>query len=91
MWSNVSQLKKIHTTIEKLNDYILQSDERVLLNKLDATSENEFEEDVYLKDEDEIKESIRLFHKCEKYYKSMVEACPKLVELVDQCLEEMSQ
>ena len=88
---NVSQLKKIHTTIEKLNDYILQSDERVLLNKLDATSENEFEEDVYLKDEDEIKESIRLFHKCEKYYKSMVEACPKLVEIVDQCLEEMSQ
>ncbi len=88
---NVKQLKKIYATIEKLNEYILQSDERVLLSKLDAVSENEFEEDVYLEEDDDIKESIRLYDKCEKYYNAMADACPSLEELVDQCLRDLDE
>lgn len=86
---NIKELKKAYATIEKINDYLLSSEERVLLSKLDAVSENEFEEDVYLEEDDDIKESIRLYDKCEKYYDSMIKTIPRLLELVEKCLAEL--
>lgn len=87
---NVKELKKINSAIEKIDDRLLESEERVLISKLDASIDKQFDEDVYEIENDDIKESIRLYEKCEKYYTGIAKVIPELVELIDTCLNDIN-
>lgn len=86
---NVKELKKINSSMQKVDNVLLDSEERELLAKIDSEADNAFEEDIYQTEADHIKESIRMYEKCEKYYSALSEACIKLSNYVDECLESM--
>lgn len=86
---NVKELKKINSNMQKVDDMFLNAEERELLTKICAKADNAFEEDMYQSDADDIKESIRMYSKCEEYYSSLADACVKLGEFIEECLMEM--
>lgn len=87
---NLKGLKKINASIEKMDNYLLESEESVLFSKLDSSVDEEFQQDVFDVEDDDIKESIRLYEKYEKYYNGLAKIIPQLNELIDNCLSELS-
>ncbi len=86
---NVKELKKINGYIEKVDAALLEAEERELLGKLTAEADTEFEQDMFEKLENEIEESIRMYNKCEKYYRALAKAVPTLIGYMDSCLKEL--
>lgn len=88
---NIKELKKINDSIEKLDEYYIDCDERVLLSKYIAADENDFDSDMYDCEKDDIKESIRMYDKCEKFYSSIGDAVPKIIELIAESLVAINE
>ncbi len=86
---NVKELKKINSNMQRVDEMFLNAEERELLTKISAKADNAFEEDMYQAEADDIKESIRMYIKCEEYYSSLADACVKLGEFIEECLMEM--
>lgn len=86
---NVKELKRINANMQKVDDMFLNAEERELLSKISSEADNAFEEDMYQSETDDIKESIRMYNKCEQYYGSLADACVKLGEFIEECLMEM--
>lgn len=47
----------------------------------------EFEDDFYMVESDHIQEAIRMYKKSAAYYKSIADAIPKVVDMVEQAIE----
>lgn len=86
---NIKELKRINACMEKTDAMLLESEERELLSRLSAIADNEFEEDMFEMETDDIKESIRMYDKCEKYYKALGDSIPILIEYIDDCLKDI--
>ena len=86
---NVKELKRINAYMQKMDDIILASNERSIFERIMPEAEIEFESDMYETETDDIKESIRMYNKLEKYYGAISESCPKIIELIDQALEQL--
>ncbi len=87
---NVKELKKINVSMQKVDELILSSNVKSVFERLIPEAEIEFETDLYETQDDDIKESIRMYEKCEKYYKAISEACPRIIELIDLSLEKIA-
>lgn len=86
---NVKELKKINATMQKADDNLLEAQERELLSKIDSSADNALEEDLYEMEKDDIKESIRMYEKCDRYYSALAEGCVNITAYIDQCLNAM--
>ncbi len=88
---NVKELKKINAVMERLDERLVNCKELVLFDKIIHSDALDFETDMYMEEEDHIKESIRMYDKCEKYYTAIADACPKLIEFADECLAGLKE
>ncbi|MBO5424117.1 MAG: motility associated factor glycosyltransferase family protein [Lachnospiraceae bacterium] len=86
---NVKELKKINAIMAKADDKYTTMDESTMVRKFVALEDYNFSNDVYVEGDDEIKEAIRMYEKSNKYYKAIADATPKIIEIVDDCLEKM--
>ncbi len=86
---NVKELKKINSIMQKADETLLEAQERELLSKIDSGADNAFEEDLYEMEADDIKESIRMYKKCEKYYTALAEGCVNITADIEHCLNAM--
>lgn len=88
---NVKELKKINATMAKADDKYTTMDESTMVRKFVALEDYNFANDVYVEGDDEIKEAIRMYEKSNKYYQAIADATPKIIEIVDDCLEKMKK
>lgn len=88
---NIRELKRINASIGKLDEKLMNSDERIYFAKYVSGADIDLADDMYLEEEDDIKESIRMYNKSEKYYQSIADAIPKIIEIVDNCKEKLVQ
>ncbi|MBQ8167493.1 MAG: motility associated factor glycosyltransferase family protein, partial [Lachnospiraceae bacterium] len=86
---NTKELKRINALLDKIGNKFLDSEERIYIIKYAAAADAEYSEDIYQVEDDEIKEGIRLYNKSEKYYQTLADAVPKLIEFIDQCLNRI--
>lgn len=85
---NIKELKRINAFIDKLDKKLLASEERIYITKFVADADIELADDMYVEEEDDIKESIRMYKKSEKYYQSIADAIPKIITVLDDCIEK---
>lgn len=88
---DVKELKKINATMEKLDERLVNCKELILFDKIIHSELLDFETDIYMEEDDHIKESIRMYDKCEKYYTAIADACPKLIGFADECLAGLNE
>lgn len=86
---NVKELKRINATIAKLDQRIMESDERIYITKYVSDADFDMAEDMFAEEEDHIKESIRMYNKSEKYYESIAKAIPEIIEHFEACKEKI--
>jgi len=83
---NVKELKRINAFIGKLDDKLMDSKEQIYLAKYVSNADVEFADDIYVEEEDDIKESIRMYDKSEEYYTKVADAIPEIVDIIDRCI-----
>lgn len=83
---NIKELKRINAFIGKLDDKLMSSKEQIYLAKYVSNADVEFAGDIYVEEEDDIKESIRMYNKSEEYYTKVADAIPEIVDIIDRCL-----
>ncbi len=83
---NIKELKRINAFIGKLDDKLMNSEEQIYLAKYVSNADVEFADDIYVEEEDDIKESIRMYNKSEEYYTKVADAIPDIMEIIDKCL-----
>jgi len=88
---NVKELKKINAAMEKLDERLVNCKELAFFDKIIHSDMLDFETDMYMEENDHIKESIRMYDKCEKYYTAIADACPKLIGFADECLAGLKE
>lgn len=88
---NKKELKKIYNSMGKLDEIFLEMDERVILEKYISDAETEFEMDLYVTAGDDIDEMLRLYKKSEKYYRSIADAIPEILDIIQDCLDKMEK
>ncbi|MBE5943493.1 MAG: motility associated factor glycosyltransferase family protein [Lachnospiraceae bacterium] len=86
---NVKELKRINANMANVESKLLASEERIYITKYVADADIEMADDMYMEDEDDIKESIRLYKKSEKYYQRISDAIPEIIKEIDYCIETM--
>ncbi len=88
---NIKELKRINAFIDKLDKKLLASEERIYITKFVADADIELADDMYVQEEDDIKESIRMYKKSEKYYQSIADAIPKILTVLDDCIDKFQE
>lgn len=86
---NIKELKKINKIMAKADKKYTTMDESIMIREFVAIEDYNFSNDIYVEGDDEIKEAIRMYEKSNKYYKAIADATPKIIEIVDDCLEKM--
>ena len=85
----VSRLKKINSVINEADQRYTNSDEMYLLKRWASGSEYLMFTDLYQKQEKEdIKETIRLYEKCEKFFFALSNASKDLVVIAEDALKK---
>lgn len=83
---NKTKLQIINEKMTKADELLLESEERSLINKYITSSEFSFTKDLFVEEDDEIKEAIRLYEKSEAYYRDIADAVPEIVSIIDECM-----
>lgn len=83
--NDIRELKRINASIKKTDELIEDSDERMYIYKYMALAEVDMMQDMYMEEEDDIKESIRMYDKSRKYYEDIVRQIPELIEVIEDC------
>ncbi len=86
---DIDKLKKIVDSIGKLDDYFLSTDEYSLIVKMISKEDYEFADDMYIEEQDDVKESIRMFQKSGNYYNAIAEAIPEIISLYNETIESL--
>ncbi|MCM1398908.1 MAG: DUF115 domain-containing protein [Clostridium sp.] len=87
--TNIKELKRINNSIRKTDELISDCDERMYLYKYNASSEIDMMQDIYAGEEDDIKETIHMYEQSEKYYNSIEQVIPELIDIIDDCILRM--
>lgn len=88
---NVKELKRINAFIGKLDDKLMDSKEQIYLAKYVSNADVDFADDIFVEEEDDIKESIRMYNKSEEYYTKVADAIPDIVDIIDRCVFVIKQ
>lgn len=88
---NKKELKRINDAMEKFEESYVEMDERVFIEKYLSDAETEFESDLFVIEKDELEEALRLYKKSEKYYRSIADAIPEILDIIQDCLDKMEK
>lgn len=88
---NVKELKRINTFIGKLDNKLMDSKEQIYLAKYVSNADVDFADDIFVEEEDDIKESIRMYNKSEEYYTKVADAIPDIIDIIDRCVDTLEQ
>lgn len=88
---DIKRLKKINANIAKVDEYYENFKESVNVLKASASGYYEFANAFYAEEDNEIKEAIRLYKKSGDYYKSMADAVPKVIEIIDSAMDRWNK
>lgn len=89
--NDVEELKRINANIKKTDDMIDESDERVYIMKYLTDAEVLMMKDMFVEEEDHIKESIRMYEKSKIYYEEISNGIPEIINIIDECLLHMEK
>mgnify|MGYP000756545711 FL=1 len=84
---DVSSLKEINALLEEVDAQYADFEEGVYVLKCASDGYFEFEDDFYMVESDHIQEAIRMYKKSAAYYKSIADAIPRVVDMVEQAIE----
>lgn len=87
--NNIRELKRINASIDKLDNKLLNMDEVNLINKYVSDAEVDFITDMYIEEENHIKESIRMYDKCTSYYHKLAVTIPEIIDIIEDCLKDI--
>lgn len=87
---DIERLKSINENIKLTDELIEYSDESAYIKKYVAGLEADIMSDMYEEDDDDIKESIRMYQKSRKYYDGILEILPELIELVNDSIRNLN-
>lgn len=88
---NIRELKRINASIGKLDTTIMESEMQNYLAKYVSKADIELADDMYVEENDEIKEAIRMYDKSERYYSKLSEAIPGIVNILDDCINKLEE
>lgn len=88
---DIEELKRINTNIKNTDELIEDSDEAAFIKKYAADIEADMITDMYIEEEDGIKETIRMYEKSRKYYDGLIGALLELEELVDDIIKQLEE
>ncbi len=86
---DIKELKRINASIAKLDQKLMESEQRIYITKYVSDADFDMAEDMFDEEEDHIKESIRMYNKCEKYYDSIAKAIPEIIEHFEACKDKI--
>ncbi len=86
---DIQKLKLINEYIGFLDNEYMESDYIMLITKYNALAEEELAGDMYIEEEDEITEAIRMYEKSQTFYHMTCEAIKGLIDLISTCKEEL--
>lgn len=84
---DVPSLKEINALLEEVDAQYADFEESVYVLKCASDGYYEFEDDFYVVESDHIQEAIRMYKKSAAYYKSIADAIPRVVDMVEQAIE----
>ncbi len=86
---DIDRLKLINEYMDFLDNEYVTSDYVMIVTKYNAEAEEQFAADMYIEEDDDISESIRMYEKSKKYYNMTEEAMAELIDLISTCKEEL--
>lgn len=87
---DIDELKRINSNIKNIDELIEDSDETAFLKKYAAQLEADMMTDMYNEEEDDIKETIRMYEKSRKYYDGLLKVLPELIKLTDDSITQLN-
>lgn len=84
------KLAQLVTGLGEVDDYLLSQDVYMFLVKMIVKEDYGFADDMFIEEQDEIKEAIRMFAKSRTYYQAVADAIPQTIEFVDKALEDVT-
>lgn len=89
--NDIKELKRINASIKKTDEMIEDADERMYIYKYMALAEVDMMKDMYIEEDNDIKESIRMYEKSIKYYEEIVRQIPELISMIEDCQEQIKE
>lgn len=89
--NNIKELKRINASIKKTDEMIEDSDERMYIYKYMALAEVNMMKDMYEEEDDNIRESIRMYEKSRRYYEEITSQIPELIDMIDDCKKQIER
>ena len=89
--NNIKELKRINASIKKTDEMIEDSAERMYIYKYMALAEVNMMKDMYEEEDDDIRESIRMYEKSRKYYEEITSQIPELIDMIDDCKKQIER
>lgn len=87
---DIDELKRINSNIKNIDELIEDSDETAFLKKYAAQLEADMMTDMYNEEEDDIKETIRMYEKSRKYYDGLLKVLPELIKLTEDSITQLN-
>ena len=87
---DIDELKRINSNIKNVDELIEDSDETAFLKKYAAQLEADMMTDMYNEEEDDIKETIRMYEKSRKYYDGLLKVLPELIKLTEDSITQLN-
>lgn len=81
---DIKRLKEINAFMGEVDDFFVNSDEALFVNKFMGQAEEQMAEDFYIEEENEIDEAVRMYNKSASYYKMLADAIPELVSILEE-------
>lgn len=82
------KLSEINTYIRQLDDDYVNMEEGTLFSQAASNADYAFMTYIYDVEDNDIAESIRLYKKSEQYYRGIAETAPKIIAMIDECIEK---
>ncbi|MBD5095459.1 MAG: motility associated factor glycosyltransferase family protein [Lachnospiraceae bacterium] len=81
---DIKRLKEINAFMGEVDDFFVNSDEALFVNKFMGQAEEQMADDFYIEEENEIDEAVRMYNKSASYYKMLADAIPELVSILEE-------
>lgn len=85
------RLQEINKDLRELDDKYVNMEENTLFAYIASRDDYNFGTKLHDKEDDDIAEAVRLYENSEQYYNGIAEASPKIVSMIDDCLEKLKR
>lgn len=85
------RLQEINKDLRELDDKYVNMEENTLFAYIASRDDYNFSTKVHDEEDNDIAEAIRLYENSEQYYNGIAEVSPKIVAMIDDCLEKLKK